>query len=171
MHSCGLAHCDIKPENIMLMADGTVKLSDFGAAVAIDPTTGRVAAMPAEIASLEAQLSIAAANEDSDRTDADNDAGNMASMAAMTPYSLRKVTQARLCCTALVQVYWCHASTRDFFFAMRAEVYVHLNVTARVSTCVCQWCGAHACVPVLPKYESHVKFLSHVNIREVSYCS
>jgi serine/threonine protein kinase len=87
VHACGLAHCDIKPENIMLMDDGTVKLCDFGAAVAIDPTTGRVAAMPAEITSLELQIASAAADAEASPA--------RPSMAAMTPYSLRKVTQAR----------------------------------------------------------------------------
>lgn len=67
----------------MMMEDGALKLCDFGAAVAIDPATGRVAAMPAEICDLENQFA--------------EQLGGPAppSMAAMTPYSLRKVTQVR----------------------------------------------------------------------------
>jgi serine/threonine protein kinase len=84
VHSCGLAHCDVKPENIMLMPDGAIKLCDFGAAVAIDPRTGRVAAMPAEINNLELQVSFSM-SEDSD--------SHVPEEAELTPYSLRKVTQ------------------------------------------------------------------------------
>ena len=91
VHSCGLAHCDIKPENIVLTEDGTVKLCDFGAAVAIDPATGKVAAMPAEITNLEQQFAFG--------DDADAAAAAQPTMAALTPYSLRKVTQARALCT------------------------------------------------------------------------
>jgi len=40
VHAAGLAHCDLKPENVMIMCDGTVKLADFGAAVAINPENG-----------------------------------------------------------------------------------------------------------------------------------
>lgn len=56
VHEAGLAHCDIKPENIMLLDDLSIKLCDFGAAVAIHPNTGRVAAMPAEIINMEQQF-------------------------------------------------------------------------------------------------------------------
>lgn len=98
VHARGLAHCDIKPENIMLMEDGSVKLCDFGAAVAIDPTTGRVAAMPAEICNLETQIApllSTARRQDSDFSRSTTSAAERPSMAAMTPYSLRKVTQVR----------------------------------------------------------------------------
>lgn len=56
VHEAGLAHCDIKPENVMLMDDLAIKLCDFGAAVAIHPNTGRVAAMPTEIINMEQQF-------------------------------------------------------------------------------------------------------------------
>ena len=45
VHVAGLAHCDLKPENIMMMEDGSVKLADFGAAVAINPDTGTTSAV------------------------------------------------------------------------------------------------------------------------------
>jgi serine/threonine protein kinase len=82
VHSCGLAHCDIKPENIMMLEDSSIKLCDFGSAVAIDPSTGRVAAMPSEITDLEDQFA----------SDVDH-ANSKPSLADLTPYSLRKVTQ------------------------------------------------------------------------------
>jgi serine/threonine protein kinase len=95
VHACGLAHCDIKPENIMLSKDGAPKLCDFGASVAIDQHTGKVAAMPPEISELEQQMdqltppgmhtSVSIASSDRDR----------ATPAALSPYSLRKVTQVR----------------------------------------------------------------------------
>lgn len=44
VHEAGLAHCDIKPSNIVLTEDGHPKLADFGAACAIDPSTGVLAA-------------------------------------------------------------------------------------------------------------------------------
>jgi serine/threonine protein kinase len=82
VHSCGLAHCDIKPENILVVEDGSIKLCDFGAAVAIDSSTGQVAAMPAEIIDFEDQF---AHGMDQDRS--------KPSLAELTPYSLRQVTQ------------------------------------------------------------------------------
>lgn len=45
MHEAGLAHCDLKPANIVLMPDGCTKLADFGAACAINSYTGRLATM------------------------------------------------------------------------------------------------------------------------------
>ncbi|TWU01619.1 serine/threonine-protein kinase [Neorhodopirellula pilleata] len=37
-HSCGIIHCDIKPENILLFDDGTLRLGDFGIAKAAQKT-------------------------------------------------------------------------------------------------------------------------------------
>ncbi len=38
MHEMGFVHSDIKPENIVRMEDGTIKLIDFGTAAKIDNT-------------------------------------------------------------------------------------------------------------------------------------
>lgn len=37
-HTCGIIHCDIKPENILLFDDGTLRLGDFGIAKAAQKT-------------------------------------------------------------------------------------------------------------------------------------
>ncbi len=37
-HGCGVVHRDVKPENVMIGADGTMKLADFGISKALDFT-------------------------------------------------------------------------------------------------------------------------------------
>ena len=41
IHSKNIAHCDIKPQNIMLLPDGNIKLTDFGIARRLDSAENR----------------------------------------------------------------------------------------------------------------------------------
>lgn len=45
IHSKNIAHCDIKPQNIMLLPDGSVKLTDFGIARRLDSSDNRESEM------------------------------------------------------------------------------------------------------------------------------
>jgi hypothetical protein len=46
LHAQGWLHGDLKPDNVLLMADGSVRLSDFGLAAELDGTLGTHAWMP-----------------------------------------------------------------------------------------------------------------------------
>jgi hypothetical protein len=46
LHGLGWVHGDLKPDNVLLMADGSVRLSDFGLAAELDGTHGTHAWIP-----------------------------------------------------------------------------------------------------------------------------
>ena len=39
LHSCGVVHCDLKPTNLLMTADGTLKIADFD--ISLDTTQRR----------------------------------------------------------------------------------------------------------------------------------
>jgi serine/threonine protein kinase len=56
MHAAGLAHCDLKPANVLLTAGCVAKIADLGAACAIHSATGRLAVRDAGAAAQIASL-------------------------------------------------------------------------------------------------------------------
>jgi serine/threonine protein kinase len=52
MHEAGITHCDVKPENLFVLADGTVKVIDFGVSRCVEEPLeeGSIAGTPAYMA-------------------------------------------------------------------------------------------------------------------------
>jgi hypothetical protein len=81
----------------MIMADGSIKVGDFGASAAIDPHTGRVVAMPCEISEMEQEVvDTFSAELGSLNHEGQSKHGGIEGMA---PYTLRLVTQVGLMLT------------------------------------------------------------------------
>ncbi|HSI34448.1 MAG TPA: serine/threonine-protein kinase [Tepidisphaeraceae bacterium] len=55
MHKAGYVHCDMKPHNVLICTDGTVKVIDFGQACKIGSTKERVQGTPSFIAPEQAR--------------------------------------------------------------------------------------------------------------------
>lgn len=71
LHRHGVSHRDVKPGNVLITADGTVKLADFGASragIAVLPTAAVPAAVVAAAVAASASASVAVKGEDAQRS-------------------------------------------------------------------------------------------------------
>lgn len=82
----------------MIMEDGSIRVCDFGASAAIDPRTGRVAAMPIEINELEQQIE--SMDDSQEGSVGSHTTKKTPADSSLEPYTLRKVTQVRFSCTS-----------------------------------------------------------------------